>query len=352
MTNHDSVPAAAAPSTLTDRLYDLTGGRRSHMPKPPTIRLNGKSRSFELDSFDEDTNGYVTRDVPGETLSGTILLPRNMLKWKYEEDKTVPRLWSDEFDSTKSSVFTIWKKQAKETKLPLWSGTYDEAKQEFSTVERGTGKERTPWDFFVVLYVVLDDGTPEGKIVRLPLRGDSRSEWFDWNQAFHKGNRLHLAERHVRFAKSPLKTTPSGIEYVSMTFADIGPSPFGEAVVGMIESLKEYFAVTGTGGAARLTTVAEKAGSLSGAVSTKPMPSLPMSLPSPSAPIATTTWLARVASLKNDAECDEMIKKILGDTAETSHSQQAKIATIEGRREAIHAVTPKAGEVRIGDIPF
>lgn len=357
-------------AALADELYDMTGGRRASIPKPANVKLNGKDRIFTIDEYDQGSGEYATRPIAGETIDVTVLLVRSQIRWKFGSDENAPMVWSDEWDGNgKFQIVRIMQKFKGHPPTVQFTGTYEQMKEQFGTTDQMTGKTSYPWDYYVVLYAVLLDGTPDGKIVRIPIKGDSRSSWFDWNKEFHSGNpKMHLAQRIQRLGKSEEKKTASGAAYVSITFADIGVSSLGRKVVQMIKDLKDYFfvvegeprfldraasapAATVIGGkmaALPIAATIERAETTDGAVGVSP--SVVPLVASPVAPENATIGvnldavLARVGALASEKECDDAIAKVLSDATLAPNRASMLVSMIEGRRGRLRA--------EIDSIPF
>lgn len=359
MTDAVALTPTEEKQSLTDVLYGMTGGRRASIPRPPSVTLDGLTGLFSIDEYDQVSGEYVTRQIPGASLDVTVLLIRSMIRWKFSEDKSAPRVWSDEWDGNgKRQVVNLRQKFQGQQATVQFTGTYEQMKAQFGVTDQMTKKETFPWDFYIVLYAAVVDGTPEGKLVRIPIKGDSRSAWFDWNKVFHQGTKDHLAERICRLGLSEKKKTGAGVEYVSMTFADVGPSPFGETVVGKIKDLKDYFAV------------------IEGEPTYVDAPPTPRVMPAIPPPVARVTLMpgptvtstavppadesetvapaekpndldkimAKVAAMQTEKECNEAIMRLMEDTTISAARRTLIISMLEDKSKKLRA--------EIDSIPF
>lgn len=215
---------------LREQLYGLTGRPGVRMPRPPTIRLNGKTGEYEVSEYDAATK-TSTKKTLANAFVGTILFVRSQVTWKFQEGSEV-FVRSDEFDSSQDTV-TLWK-FTKGHKEALFRGTYSEIKEKYVQIDPATGQEKYPFDYRVVLYLDHQD-----QVYRMDMKGTSRGNWFDFMESRRKAPE-HLAELEIIFGTRE-DAMKSGTKYFSSTFTVKGASALGTRALDKIRELKEFF---------------------------------------------------------------------------------------------------------------
>lgn len=166
----------------------VQNGPRTNFPKPPIVKLSGDDGTFSIRDWNENTKENEIKPfglIPHNMFTGVILMAKYYAEWKYKKDAKA-KFRTREFSYFRDEPIKLLKiDYESDNKRAQEIATYQDYlafKDAKLLKDPTTGDITSPFDLWVSLYVLTEDG----KIVNFRCRGTSRSEWFDYDKLYKK----------------------------------------------------------------------------------------------------------------------------------------------------------------------
>lgn len=194
--------------------------KRSNFPQPPVMNLKGNVGTYEISTWNKETKEKTVMPWPSKW-KGSVLAVRYYSQLEYDADRTF-NLRTREFSDFKEEPIELLRISKGETKVEKTYSSYQEFKLATTKTDEMTGKVSSSFQFFVALYILAADET-EPKVVKFTFKGDSRSNWFDFNKSYRTDEfpAKALCQAIIEFSSEEKKMT-SGTSYYAATFKTVG----------------------------------------------------------------------------------------------------------------------------------
>lgn len=170
-------------SSIEDFVHQMSAmrGEKTGSGSPKIVRLDGNTGQYVVKGWNQETK--KSEDTPFSTpFNGTVILYRYFVQWKFGTTQKDIKLMSREFASFdhKIELLKIDYGTNKTEVVDTWQD-YKAFKEAKKRLDPDTGKESYPFDFWCSLYVYIHE---TNEIIRYKFKGDTRSQWFDYQKAY------------------------------------------------------------------------------------------------------------------------------------------------------------------------
>lgn len=203
---HEMIPMGEKMTSIEDFINTMSmveNQNQRNLLSPSIIRLQGSKGEWlerRYNEVEKKSEEIPFKDFSDGTFLATPLITTYFAKWKFDENnKSVVHRTREflRFDNEEIELLKITYGDKTDTQIVDHFDSYHSFKEHFVTKDKLTEKISSPFDLWVAIYAYHWEMK---RIIKITLKGSSRSAWFDFpNKAKKEQGVKSITQLNVQF---------------------------------------------------------------------------------------------------------------------------------------------------------